>query len=215
MKQFVNHVTFVIQRIYVGKGLLIQILAILLTYISLESGFDWYYFTSVRNETLNSFFLPALLGMFLVAFLLPLTLLVLGKLRSNQHTLYGAYALAEAAFVGWFISSCYKAFTGRVQPNLHDLLTDSSHSFNFGFLEHGIFWGWPSSHTAVAFAMAYAAIAMFARTKSWKIIFFVLALYVGIGVSLSIHWFSEFVAGALIGSVIGSAVGAAWKKVLP
>jgi len=33
------------------------------------------------------------------------------------------------------------------------------------------------------------------------------AFYVGIGVSLTIHWFSDFAAGAIIGSVIGAVVG--------
>jgi membrane-associated phospholipid phosphatase len=30
---------------------------------------------------------------------------------------------------------------------------------------------------------------------------------VGMGVSIRIHWFSEFLAGAIIGSVIGAVVG--------
>jgi len=43
-------------------------------------------------------------------------------------------------------------------------------------------------------------------------IVFIYALYIGIGVSLSIHWFSEFVAGAIIGTVIGVTVGKFYKK---
>jgi membrane-associated phospholipid phosphatase len=38
------------------------------------------------------------------------------------------------------------------------------------------------------------------------------ALYVGIGVSMTIHWFSDFVAGAIFGSVVGVVVG---KSFLP
>ena len=37
------------------------------------------------------------------------------------------------------------------------------------------------------------------------------AFYVGLGVSVTIHWFSEFVAGAIIGSVIGAVVGRGFK----
>jgi hypothetical protein len=33
------------------------------------------------------------------------------------------------------------------------------------------------------------------------------ACYVGIGVSMTIHWFSDFIAGAIFGSVIGLVVG--------
>jgi hypothetical protein len=36
----------------------------------------------------------------------------------------------------------------------------------------------------------------------------------GLGVSLTIHWFSEFVAGAIIGSVIGTVVGRSFKTKL-
>ena len=37
-------------------------------------------------------------------------------------------------------------------------------------------------------------------------------LYVGIGVSLTIHWFSDFVAGVIFGSVIGIVVGKSFFK---
>jgi hypothetical protein len=33
------------------------------------------------------------------------------------------------------------------------------------------------------------------------------AFYIGLAVSISIHWLSEFVAGAIIGSLIGRVVG--------
>ena len=33
------------------------------------------------------------------------------------------------------------------------------------------------------------------------------AFYVGLGVTVGIHWFSEFIAGALIGTTIETTVG--------
>jgi len=33
------------------------------------------------------------------------------------------------------------------------------------------------------------------------------ACYIGLGVSMTIHWFSDFAAGAIIGTVIGVVVG--------
>jgi membrane-associated phospholipid phosphatase len=33
------------------------------------------------------------------------------------------------------------------------------------------------------------------------------ALYIGLGVSITIHWFSDFLAGAIIGTAIGAVVG--------
>jgi membrane-associated phospholipid phosphatase len=39
-------------------------------------------------------------------------------------------------------------------------------------------------------------------------------LYVGLSVSVTIHWFSEFVAGAIFGSLIGVVVGRSFRKAL-
>ena len=70
-----------------------------------------------------------------------------------------------------------------------------------------MFWGWPSSHTTVAFAMALALWELYPENRLIRYGAILYAFYVGIGVSITIHWFSEFVAGAIIGSVIGVVVG--------
>jgi hypothetical protein len=36
--------------------------------------------------------------------------------------------------------------------------------------------------------------------------------YVGVGISMTIHWFSDFVAGTIIGSVIGDVVGKSFAE---
>ena len=121
----------------------------------------------------------------------------------------------QAAALGWIVSAVYKSITGRVQPDLLNIITDQSRNWNFGFLEHGVFWGWPSSHTTVAFAMVAAFIILLGKNRPvarWLAIAY--AFYIGIGVSFSIHWFSEFIAGAIIGTVVGVTVGKWWKKKL-
>jgi hypothetical protein len=148
-----------IREIFSGKRLYYHLLAICLTILIVESGLDWKYFLFAQSSGLYGFFRPALGIGFFVPVFLPLLLLLVGLvLRKKVIRIYG-WLLLEAATLGWIISSTYKAFTGRVQPNIHDMLTDSSHSFHFGFMEHGIFWGWPSSHTTVAFAMSYALVS--------------------------------------------------------
>jgi hypothetical protein len=37
------------------------------------------------------------------------------------------------------------------------------------------------------------------------------SFYVGLSVSVTIHWLSEFVAGGIIGSVIGTVVGKSFR----
>ena len=89
---------------------------------------------------------------------------------------------------------------------------DISREFHFGFLERGVFWGWPSSHTAVAFAMTAVLWILFPKRPLIWFFAIAYAFYVGIGVSVTIHWFSDFVAGAIIGSVIGITVARTYEK---
>ena len=87
-----------------------------------------------------------------------------------------------------------------------------THVFHFGFLRGGIFWGWPSSHTTIAFAMAVALLSLYPKNKIIRYLAIAYALYVGIGVSITIHWFSDFIAGVIFGTVIGIVVGKRFLK---
>ncbi len=212
MKNSLKHLLLNIKTSFSGKNLYWHILAIVLTYVIVESNFDWNYFLFAQASGLYSFFKPALGIGFLVPVFLPLLSIIIGFiLKRKDITLYG-WLLGQAALLGWLISSFYKAFTGRVQPNIYDVTSNSSHSFNFGFMEHGIFWGWPSSHTTVAFAMSFALITYLGKKYPFiRYLALIYAFYIGIAVSFQIHWFSEFVAGALIGTILGKVVGNSYK----
>jgi membrane-associated phospholipid phosphatase len=138
--------------------------------------------------------------------------------RKSVKILNISYALGQAALLGLIISDFYKALTGRIPPpeifgqNSTGALVDISHGFQFGFLRGGVFWGWPSSHTTIAFAMALTLIMLFPKNKLVRYLVLIYAFYVGISVSVSIHWFSEFVAGAIIGTVIGIVVGKSFRE---
>ncbi len=198
-----------------GKNLLWHMLAILVTAFIVYSGFDWYYFLLVRNDLLNTVFFPALpLGM-IFPIVLPLTLIIFSTLFKRKMSSVFGWALLSSATVSWLVSVFYKALTGRVQPNVSALADGINQSFNwnFGFLEHGVFWGWPSSHTTVAFAMTATLVVLLKGKKpalKWLAILY--AFYIGIAISLRIHWFSEFVAGAIIGTLVGVVVGKWWKS---
>ena len=146
----------------------------------------------------------------------PLILLATGVLRKDFKIKMTAFALGQAAILGLAISSFYKAFTGRIPPPYffgHAALVDTSHGFRFGFLRGGMFEGWPSSHSAIAFAMAVVLWKLFPENKIAQYAALLYAFYVGIGVSITIpiHWFSDFIAGAIIGSLIGAVVGKSFK----
>jgi membrane-associated phospholipid phosphatase len=184
-----------------------HIIAITLTYILVVSGFDQYYFLAMREPVISRMLAPAIPIGGLVPILLPAYLLLSGSLRRDTLRTHIGIVLSQAAILGSVISSTYKAFTGRIQPDLHNTAIDISNSFNFGFWEHGIFWGWPSSHTTIAFAMVFSLVTLFRSNKIIRYSAITYAFYIGIGISTSIHWFSDFVAGAIIGTVIGITVG--------
>lgn len=221
MRDFFYQLFRNIIRIFSGYNLLWHFLAIALTFLIVVSGFDWKFFTFIITVPWRGdFFLTLMLGSEL-PILLPLVLIFIGLIMKNKKSLSIGLAVAQAAILGALISGFYKALTGRIQPPGHSHstvisssnLVDISHQFQFGIFRHGVFWGWPSTHTTVAFAMAMAIWALFPKNKILRFIALAYALYIGIGVSVTaIHWFSEFVAGAIIGSVIGITVG---KNFLP
>ena len=206
--------------IFSGRNLLWHGLAIVLTVIIVMSGFDWIYYRSTRGEIFVHLARPAVfIGTFmpLVAILV---LLLTGEFWKSRRLITTAWAMGQAALLGYLISCGYKAFTGRLPPPFRGFrmsamhegsLSDTSHGFQFGFLKGGIFWGWPSSHTTVTFAMMTCLIVLWSKNKPLVVCALLYAFYIGLGVSMTIHWFSEFAAGAIIGSVIGAVVGRSFK----
>ena len=62
--------------------------------------------------------------------------------------------------------------------------------------------------------MALTVITLFPKKLMLRVVMLMYAFYIGIGISFSIHWFSEFVAGALIGTVIGTVVGKSFRTII-
>ena len=206
MTQFLSTLPRNVIACFKGWNILYHLAAIALTLILVTSGIDWAYFRSTRSPELRAWMFPAVIIGQGVPMMLPLFLLLIGIVLENAKAIRAAWALGQAVFIGWFISSCYKALTGR-DPLPHGIGNDTSRVFRFGFLRDGIFWGWPSSHTAVAFAMAVTALALLPRKWWLWAITLLYALYIGAGVSMTIHWFSDFVAGVFVGTVIGTTIG--------
>lgn len=210
MLGFVHKIFKNLAEIFWGRNLVRHLVAIALTYILVMSGFDWFYFQATRNPILQSFLFPAvLLGAFIPIFGI-LIFYLISTLRKNAKLVNTAYALGQAALLGLAVSDFYKAFSGRMGPpgfSTRNMTLDISRDFRFGFLRGGVFFGWPSTHTTIAFAMAVALWKLYPESKVTKYLAIFYALYIGVGVSATIHWFSDFVAGAIIGSVIGVVVG--------
>jgi membrane-associated phospholipid phosphatase len=207
-----------------GRNLLAHAAAIVLTFCLVHFGWDWAYYRATRAELFAQFARPAIMLGSVVPLVGILAILAWNGIRKDRLLLTTGWALGQAAILGYLISIFYKAWTGRIPPPFRGFrmsatnansLTDTSHGFQLGFLKGGIFWGWPSSHTTIAFAMSVCLITLFPKQKLMVVLALMYAFYVGLAVSVSIHWLSEFVAGAIIGSVIGRVVGVSFRARLP
>jgi membrane-associated phospholipid phosphatase len=203
-----------IMKCFGGDNIFWHLLAIALTYILVTSGFDWLYFTSSRSDLLITLLFPAVRLGGRLPLIAPLTLYISGKVSRNVKAVNTAYALGQSVLLGLLTAASYKAFTGRAHPprSLTPATVDISREFRFGFLRGGVFWGWPSSHTTIAFAMTVSLMIMFPKNKSVRYLAVLYALYIGFGVSVTIHWFSDVVAGSIIGTVIGIVVGNSFRN---
>ena len=197
--------------IFSGRNLLYHLLAIVLTILIVQSGLDWAYYRWTRAAFFAQLALPAIMLGSVLPIFGTLAVLVVGLIGKRQSIITTAWALGQSVILGYLISIFYKAWTGRIPP-LFNSLTDTSHGFQFGFLKGGIFWGWPSSHTTIAFAMSVCLITLFPKNRMVLVLALVYAFYVGLGVSVSIHWLSEFVAGAIIGGLVGGVVGRSFRE---
>ncbi len=192
-------------RVFRGKNLYWHALAIVLTAIFVLSGFDWWFYMITRSPLLYPLVWAAGLGGFFVPVLVPVSLYIVGEMRHNQKLMDQAAAIAQAVIIALLVSSFYKIFTGRIQPEFlgTSVGTDISREFQFGILRHGIFWGWPSSHAAVAFAGGTALVRMI-RNKSVQVFALMYMAIVAVGAAVGFHWFSDVIAGAIIGTLIGT-----------
>lgn len=211
MKQFFATLPRNVVACFKGRMILWHLVAMVITFFLVESGFDWFYFTATRNPVLIAWTFPAAPIGGLLPIAVPLVLFLIGILLQHPLTFRAGCAIGQAELIGSLISSAYKAVTGRIHPpRIYPPFSagaDVSHVFRFGFLRGGVFWGWPSSHTTIAFAMAFTVFMLLPKHRWAGFLAIAYAFYIGIGVSMNIHWFSDFVAGVIIGTVIGVVVG--------
>jgi membrane-associated phospholipid phosphatase len=194
-------------------------IAVIGTLFLIGTGLDWIYLVFVLNVVPSTLlFVADLFG-----FVLPILLIVvsLSVLLVSRKKLYRMYAEATlyAILLGFSLSTIIKAFTGRTSPpHRHrgeDLvLIDNSNGFDFGFMNHHVIGGWPSSHATIAFALAVTLALILPKRWYIQTILFGIALFIGIGVTFGFHWLSEFVAGTCLGTAIGLVVGRYYRGMI-
>jgi membrane-associated phospholipid phosphatase len=211
MKLFFSTLPRNVIECFKGRMLVWHLTAIILTIALVVSDSDWQYSLATRSPLLRSWLFPAVPIGGLLPIVLLLMLFLFGSITRSVPIRLAAWAITQAEVIGGLIAAGYKAITGRAHP-VHGVGTDLSHVFRFGLLRGGVFWGWPSSHTTIAFAMAVAVFRLFPKQEWLGYLAITYAFYIGLGVSMTIHWLSDFVAGALIGTVVGVVVGNSFSR---
>jgi membrane-associated phospholipid phosphatase len=135
---------------------------------------------------------------------------------SDRGSATGAVAL-QSVGIAFLYNNALKAATGRrpPEPDVPDP-EGLAHGFRFGFLEGGLFNGWPSGHAMTNSSLA-AGMASYHRDMPWAVpLSLAYSAYIGscvtFGARGGIHWVSESVAGVLMGYAIGWTVGSSYLR---
>jgi len=187
----------------------------------IETGLDWKWRNTVYdNPWLQNIGGPVMGTGGLVPLITPLVFLVSGKLLDDRKLVITASALTQTLILTMAIQSPLKMITGRRDPGLVDngfyrrISGEADFSGVFNWFNMDFFNGWPSGHTANAFSAA-ATISELYHDNFWiKAVVYTYASFIGFGTTVSAHWASEAIAGALIGYAIGKTVGRSYRKFL-
>lgn len=147
------------------------------------------------------------------------SLLVYSGAARDKETLGASFAVIQASLIELMYNTALKAITGRPGPDWrhHRDMEALSKTFRFGFLRGGVFWGWPSGHTATTTAVVSSLIGYYPNSTWLKVAGGCLIGYTIFAVSSvnrgGMHWFSDAVAAALMSYAIGSTVGRYYREV--
>ena len=100
MKQFLSTLPRNLLDCFKGRMIIWHIIAIILTFILVTSGFDWLYFASTRNPILRSWMFPAVAIGGLLPIALPLVLLAIGSISRSARTTLAGWAVGQAELIG-------------------------------------------------------------------------------------------------------------------
>jgi membrane-associated phospholipid phosphatase len=174
------------------------------------SGADFAYFSLMQARVPFYLLLITDITGFFMPLILPASLYIYGKRKNLPAFCTFAARLWLAIVYTFSIVLAYKSLSGRSSPDDHvapgALPLDNSLDFHFGFMQGEMLGGWPSSHAAIAFAMAACIVAAFPTRRWVHVCAYIYAICIALGVAIGFHWLSEAFAGALLGTAIGRAI---------
>ena len=189
------------------------------TWAFIETGLDWKWRnTAYKNNWLAQCGIPGLYTGYAVHGLAPIAAYITGRIIQNKRLQITGLALAQALVLTLGIQSVLKMSTGRALPGIVNELdhTRSSRTENFSdefnWFNMNFIGGWPSGHTATAFAAAAVIAEIYYDNIPLQFGVYTYAALMGLGKSVSVHWASDVIAGALIGFAIGKTVGISFRR---
>jgi membrane-associated phospholipid phosphatase len=191
------------------------------TYVFIATGADWKWRNIVYdNIWLSKYGIPCLYIGYLLPGITPIITYVAGRYIKNEKLQITGLALAQSVLLTLAIQSSLKVITGRALPGLVTALDHTRNtqtndfSGEFNWFNMNPIGGWPSSHTANAFAAAAVITEIYKDSFILKLAAYSYAALIGFSVTLDVHWASEVIAGALIGYAIGKTVGRDFNSLL-
>jgi membrane-associated phospholipid phosphatase len=185
----------------------------------IETGIDWKWRNIAYDNTwLSNCGRPGLYTGYIVPALAPIITYITGRSMNNEKLQITGLALTQSLILTLAIQTPLKMITGRIAPGIVNEIDHTRNpriydfSDEFNWFNNNFIAGWPSGHTANAFAAA-ATISEIYKDNFWlKMGVYSYAALIGFGVTLDVHWASEALAGALIGYAVGKTVGKSFNK---
>ncbi|MDR1398501.1 MAG: phosphatase PAP2 family protein [Treponema sp.] len=191
------------------------------TWAFIETGIDWKWRNiAYENNWISHSGIPGLYIGYVIPGLVPITAYIIGRSIKNEKLQITGLALAQSFILTFSIQSILKMSTGRALPGIINRAdhtrTSRTDDFSgeFNWFNMNCIGGWPSGHTANAFSAAATIAELYHDNLPLKIGVYTYAALIGLGKSVSVHWASEVLAGALIGYAIGKTVGKSYRKLL-
>jgi membrane-associated phospholipid phosphatase len=188
------------------------------TWAFIETGLDWKWRnTAYENNWLSQCGIPGLYISYIVPGLAPAAAYITGRIIKDERLQITGLALAQTLVLTLSIQAVLKMSTGRALPGIVNELDHTRNqriddfSDEFNWFNMNSISGWPSGHTANAFAAAAVIAELYYDNLPLKIGVYTYAALMGLGKSVSVHWASEVIAGALIGYAVGKTVGKSYR----
>jgi membrane-associated phospholipid phosphatase len=191
------------------------------TWAFIGTGLDWEWRNAAYNNTwVSNMGRPGLYIGYIVPAITPIVTYTIGRFTNDEKLQITGLALVQSLMLTLAIQTPLKMATGRESPGIVNELDHTRNSRQddfsgkFNWFSSNFIAGWPSGHTANAFAAA-ATISEIYKDNIWiNIGAYSYAVLIGIGVTLDVHWASEALAGALIGYAVGKTVGKSFRQLL-